>query len=250
VVDTCGPEPGIGNRLYIFVPEQSFGYAKFACAAVNTSHTVKQALILDLDNTIYPVSSVVGYLFERFFELLDQNSDGINYDCIQNAKDAMTRMPFHLVADKFNFSVALKNKGIELLKNLTYDLPMQPFDEYNQIKSLPIKKFLVTTGFTNLQRSKIKMLAIKNDFAEVHIVDPETSQQTKKNVFADIMARHVYKPEDLLVIGDDPESEIKAANWLGIETFLFDPENKNSDAISTYKGEKLTDILTVISDSI
>lgn len=69
---------------------------------------MKRALILDLDNTIYPVSAVAGHLFARFFALLDQNQEGINYESIENAKDAMTRMPFHLVADKFNFGTISK----------------------------------------------------------------------------------------------------------------------------------------------
>ena len=49
------------------------------------------------------------------------------------------------------------------------------------------------------------------------------------------MEKHGYKPEELLVIGDDPESEIKAAKALGIETVLYDPTHKYHDAIATYK---------------
>jgi putative hydrolase of the HAD superfamily len=123
---------------------------------------------------------------------------------------------------------------------------MQPFADYHLIKVIPIKKFLVTTGFTNLQRSKIKMLGIENDFEEIHIVDPEVSAITKKDVFAGIMKRHDYHVEDLLVVGDDPESEIKAAIELGIDTFLFDPGNKYADAVSTFKSEILKDVISVI----
>jgi putative hydrolase of the HAD superfamily len=46
-----------------------------------------------------------------------------------------------------------------------------------------------------------------------------------------------------LVIGDDPESEIKAAKALGIDTFLFDPDNKYPDAAVTYRSDKLVDIV-------
>lgn len=130
---------------------------------------------------------------------------------------------------------------------MTCDLPMRPFEDYGHIKSLAVEKFLVTTGFSNLQKSKIKMLGIENDFTEIHIVDPETSGLTKRDVFADIMTRHHYRPEDLLVIGDDPESEIKAAIELGIDTYLFDPENKYPDAICTYKAERLADVMPIIS---
>jgi len=208
---------------------------------------MKQALILDLDNTIYPVSSIAEHLFERLFWLLDQTEDGTNYEKIRDAKDELKRRPFHLVADKYNFGEELTAKGIYLLKNMSYDLPMRPFDDYHYIQSANIPKFLVTTGFSKLQWSKVNMLGIGNDFVEIHIVDPETSQQTKCEVFADIMNRHFYSAEELLVVGDDPESEIKAAGELGIDTFLFDPENKHPDAHATYKSISLRDVLNHIS---
>jgi len=204
---------------------------------------MKQALILDLDNTIYPVSSIADHLFERLFWLIDQNADGLDHDAIKAAKDELTRRHFHLVADKFNFSPELKTHGITLLSNIEYDLPMQPFEDYRHIQSANIPKFLVTTGFSKLQWSKIKLLDIENDFVEIHIVDPEISQLTKKDVFADIMNRHFYTIDEMLVVGDDPESEIKAATELGIETFLFDPANKHLGVDATYKADSLRDVL-------
>jgi putative hydrolase of the HAD superfamily len=207
---------------------------------------MKRAIILDLDNTIYPVSSIADHLFEKLFALLDENSGKINYGDLAAAKDDLTRRHFHLVADKFNFNPELKALGINLLSNMEYDLPMQPFEDYRHIQGANIQKFLVTTGFTKLQWSKIKMMEIEADFAEIHIVDPEKSNQTKKDVFADILKRYNYAAEDVLVIGDDPESEIKAATELGIDTFLFDPELKHKDAVVTYRAIDLRDALNYV----
>lgn len=206
---------------------------------------MKKALIFDLDNTIYPVSSVAGYLFEKLFALLDDNSDSIN--TINDAKDELQRRHYHLVADKYNFGPELTEKGLNLLKDLEYDKPMQPFADYHSLKTVSLKKFLVTTGFTKLQWSKVRQLNIENDFDEIHIVDPEISRQTKKDVFADIMIRHSFAVQDLLVLGDDPESEIKAAQALGIETFLFDPGSRHPDAEVTYRSGDLKDVLKYIS---
>jgi len=208
---------------------------------------MKKALILDLDNTIYPVSSIAEHLFKHLFNVIDTNADDIDYQTLESIKYELTRRPFHLVADEFNLDPRLRNSCIELLNNLTYDFPMQTFDGYDHIKSIPLKKFLVTTGFTKLQWSKVKMLDIEHDFDEIHIVDFEIALKTKRDVFADIMKRHNYKPEDLLVIGDDPESEIKAANELGIDTFLFDPDNNHPDAVVTFKKHHLKDVLEHLS---
>ena len=63
------------------------------------------------------------------------------------------------------------------------------------IQAIPLDKFLVTTGFIKLQMSKVKMLGIEEDFKEIHIVDPEVKDKTKKDVF-EIMEKYRYKPED------------------------------------------------------
>jgi len=80
---------------------------------------MKKALILDLDNTIYPVNSISDNLFARLFKLIDENPDGIDASVLEQAKDDLTRRHFHLVADKYKFSPELKNKGIAFLKELT-----------------------------------------------------------------------------------------------------------------------------------
>jgi putative hydrolase of the HAD superfamily len=205
---------------------------------------MKRALILDLDNTIYPVSAIADHLFKKLFDLIDHESSNVDLNQINPAKDELTRRHFQSVADQFGFSPGLRSKGIQLLQDMTYDLPMQPFTEYGDIRSLPHPKFLVTAGFHKLQWSKIKQLAIEGDFLEVHVVDPETS--TKKAVFADILRRHHYKPQDLLIIGDDPDSEIKAAFELGIDTFLFDPANKHPLTAATYKNHRLKAVLNYV----
>jgi putative hydrolase of the HAD superfamily len=213
---------------------------------------MKRALILDLDNTIYPVSSISENLFASLFDTLDQHADRINASDagrINKIKDEMTRRPFQHIADEFGLDADLKNKMVDILKNISYDLPMRPFEDYQHIQSIPLDKFLVTTGFSKLQWSKVKMLGIEPDFKAIHIVDPEVSQQTKKDVFAWIMATHNYTPKELLVIGDDPGSEIKAAKTLGIDTVLYDPLNKHPDAVATHKINNFKTVVDILAQN-
>ncbi|HTD99860.1 MAG TPA: HAD family hydrolase [Mucilaginibacter sp.] len=211
---------------------------------------MKRALILDLDNTIYPVSSIADNLFAVLFKTLDLYADRINADDedkVNKIKQEMMRRPFQHIADEYGLSDDIKNSMVDVLKNMTYDLPMQPFEDYAHIKSVPLDKFLVTTGFVKLQYSKVRMLGIEHDFKAIHIVDPEVNQKTKKDVFAEIMEKHSYAPHELLVIGDDPQSEIKAAIALGIDTFLFDRENRYPDAIATLKADNLKQVLAILT---
>lgn len=208
---------------------------------------MKKAIILDLDNTIYPVSSIADHLFNELFNFLDQHIAGEGIEHINNAKEDLKRIPYQKVADKYQFSELVKNKGLELLNNIEYNRPMQAFDDYKHIREINITKFLVTTGFSKLQWSKVKMLNIEADFEAIHIVDPELSPLTKKDIFALILEKYDYKPEDVLVIGDDPESEIKAASELGIDTFLYDPENTHPNAQVTYRSQNLKDAAAIVA---
>jgi putative hydrolase of the HAD superfamily len=210
---------------------------------------MKKALILDLDNTIYPVSSIAGHLFAELFATLNEFADIINQDDdsrLNRIKNEMTRRPFQHIAEEFALPDEVRIKMINTLKNMTYDLPMYPFEDYEHIRNISLDKFLVTTGFSKLQWSKVKMLGIEKDFKEIHIVDPEINHNTKKDVFEAIMHRHSYQPNELLVIGDDPESEIKAAKVLGVDTVLYDIINTYTNERATYKIDSMKDVRNIL----
>lgn len=185
----------------------------------------KKAIILDLDNTVYPVASIAHKLFEPLLLLIRIN--GEYQSSFESIKKDLMRKPVQKVAKEHGFSERLTAKVIEHLKDMSYEDKISPFEDYAIIKKISCKKFLVTTGFTKLQQSKILRLGISKDFEEIHIADPLLSPKTKKDIFRDIMMRHEYEPSHLLVIGDDPESEIQAANELGIESVLYDKINFN-----------------------
>ena len=200
----------------------------------------KKAIIYDLDNTIYPVHSIAESLFKPFLELISEYPEHDAY--IGKIKDDMMRKPFQVVAAEHHFSDELINRTITLLQTMTYQGEIKYFDDYPEIKNINAERFLVTTGFYNLQYSKIHGMGIEDDFAEIHVVDPLTSTKTKKDVFADIMERHHYKAEEVLVVGDDPESEIKAALALGIDTVLYDKTSRYAEHPALYKITRFSEL--------
>jgi putative hydrolase of the HAD superfamily len=207
---------------------------------------MKRVLILDLDNTIYPVSSIADHLFSKLFKLIDENLGETDRQAAQKAKEELTRRPYQHIADEFGFSDELKQQGIQMLSNIRFEEPMYPYEQYNDLRQIPIDKFLVTTGFTKLQMSKVEMLNIGSDFKQVYVVDPEQSNLTKKDIFQKIMQENGYAKEEVLVIGDDPESEIKAAVELGIDTFLFDPEGKYTNQNVTHHARDYRDVAEIV----
>lgn len=201
-----------------------------------------KAIIYDLDNTIFPVSAIGEKLFGPVFKLIEES--GKHNDQMEAIKYATMRTPFRIVAKRNNLSEDLTNKAIALQETLTYDEPIDAFEDYPEIKNITADRFLVTTGFKNMQMSKIKQLGIENDFNEVHVVNPVES--SKKEVFADILIRYDYAPHEVLVIGDDPESEIKAAKELGIKTVLYDKDGITDPEEADFKIAHFKELKTIV----
>ncbi len=198
----------------------------------------KKAIIVDLDNTIYLVSSIGDKLFKALFELIIESGD--YKGDFNKLRSEIMRTPFQKVADAFSFGAGLKAAGIKLLEETTYDDAMEPVESYKYIRELPCKKFLVTTGFTKMQNSKITQLNLEKDFDRIFVIDPGLTTLTKKDIFEKILTDYGYKAEDVLVVGDDINSEIKAAQDLGIDTVLYDfnlehTENKELNVINDFR---------------
>lgn len=194
---------------------------------------MKRALFFDLDDTIYPTKSVVDSMYKDLFELVKGRVDHKTFESIR--KDILTT-PFHVIADRYALDQELKDEGLKMCLYMTYDGPMEPFEDYALTRTIKIDKFLITAGYVPLQESKIRQLGIQKDFKEIFIPDPYRSTLTKTEIFEQIMVKHNYRPADVLVIGDNPETELSSAKSLGIETYLYDYEGKYSPALADYYG--------------
>ena len=204
---------------------------------------MKRALFFDLDDTIYPTKSVVDSMYHDLFELL---RGGVNSDTFENIRKDILTTPFHVIADRYALDQKLKDEGLKMSLYMTYDGPMEPFEDYAFTRAIEMDKFLITAGYVPLQKSKIKQLGIAEDFNEIFIPDPYRSTLTKTDLFEQIMRKYNYAPDEILVIGDNPETELAAAKTLCIETYLYDYEGKYSPALANYYGkcyDNLRDIL-------
>lgn len=201
----------------------------------------KKAVILDLDNTIYGVPSIGDALFAPLYKLIHQT--GKHESRFAAIKHDILRKPFQVVAATHGFSETLTQQGLELLSSISYDGEIHYFPDYEDTRQLTLDKYLVTTGFLKLQQSKIRGMGIEQDFKEIHIVDPATSSQTKRDVFAGIMERNGYRTEEVLVVGDDIHSEIKAAQELNIDVVVYDKDYTLPADLSFPKISSFTDLL-------
>jgi len=205
---------------------------------------IKKAMIYDLDNTLYPVESIGDQLFEPVVNLIE-NHGGYEGHIDEIKKDLM-RIPFQKVAQKYNFSPELEEKCKTMLQDISYEGEIEFFEDYPAILELPGLRFLVTTGFYKMQQSKVTQLGLEKDFKAVHIIDPETTEKTKKDIFLEILNKENLVAKDVMVIGDDPESEITAGKALGIETVLYDKYDRYDSHPADHKIKDFRELVTIL----
>lgn len=201
---------------------------------------MKNIFFIDLDNTIYFTKPNEQQLMGGLYSLLENEDLGISNEEYLLAKKEMLRTPFQKVAAKYGFKQTAIDNAIKYLITGEVTAPLSPSEDYHYIKNLQGKKFIVTAGFLRKQTTKVKMLGIADDFEEVYVVDVTTSNQNKKDAFNALIEKYKLNPDNILVIGDDAESEIKFGLELGLSTFLLDPENLHPNAKTTFRGNDLS----------
>ena len=132
-------------------------------------------------------------------------------DCWRNSLD--------YVAEEHGFSQEMLAAGWQAAARTEVQTPMYGYPDLDVLAELPARLFLVTSGFRRLQQSKIKALGIQSLFEAIYIdaID-ETDRKGKQAIFKYILDNCSLKPAEVLVVGDNPDSEIEAGNQLGMKT--------------------------------
>jgi putative hydrolase of the HAD superfamily len=205
---------------------------------------MKKVLIFDLDDTLYPTKSVADEMYAGLYDLLKQH---VSEDVVQHIREDILTTPFQTIADRYELDKELKEAGLQLCLDMDYSGPMETFEDYGLAMDNGAEKFLVTAGYTKLQKSKVRQLGIEKDFKEIIIADPYKSHLNKADVFLQIIHKHHYALGDVLIIGDNPESEIAFAKELNLETYLYDYEGKYSPALADHYGTSYRNFKAIIS---
>jgi FMN phosphatase YigB (HAD superfamily) len=185
-----------------------------------------QALILDLDDTIFQTRSMDTAVFTPFFDHLALNLSPIfDQETIDSIMNDLWQKTWEVVIHEYQIPRSVIMDSIQVLDQLQLDLDISPYPDYSYIQTLQCPKFLVTTSLTSLQNSKIKALNIAHDFTKIIINDTFKEQKTKLEIFKDLVSIYNLTPETTYVIGDNADSEIKAGNTLNMVTIQILRDN-------------------------
>ncbi len=178
------------------------------------------AIIFDLDNCLSAADEVGTELFEPAFAAIRRANHGrLDEATLASAFSDCWRHALDHVAAKHGFSSEMLKAGWDALRQVEVTKPMHGYSDLSVLQSIKASKFLVTSGFRRLQESKIRALGIQSLFTKI-LVDAidDAERRGKELLFRDLMQEYRLQPSEVLVVGDNPESEIAAGNRLGLTT--------------------------------
>ena len=180
----------------------------------------KTAIIFDLDNCLAPATAVGEALFAPAFDAVRAVNRGLlEPDRLEDALADCWVHSFDWVARTHGFSDEMFEAGWNAMRGLEVDGSMAGYADIAMLSQLEARRFLVTSGFRRLQSSKVRALGIERLFERVAIdaID-EPDRIGKQAIFEQILADSGLSPLEVIVVGDNSESEIAAGNRLGIMT--------------------------------
>lgn len=179
-----------------------------------------RAIIFDLDNCLAAADEPGEQLLEPVFAavraansgaLAESELDAAFRDCWVHA--------FDFVATTHNFTPEMRAAGWEAFRRIEVGTPMRGYGDLALLPALGERRFLVTSGFRGLQESKVRALGIESCFDAI-VVDAidEPGRRGKERIFRDLMSQYCLDRPDVLVVGDNAESELAAAARLGLRS--------------------------------
>ncbi|HEY9675897.1 MAG TPA: HAD family hydrolase [Waterburya sp.] len=179
-----------------------------------------KALIFDLDNCLAAANEMGEQLLEPAFGAIRKVNHGtLSDESLNQAFADCWRHPLDWVAAKYGFSEAMLSAGWSVLITTEVTRPMHGYGDLASLSELPVQRFLVTSGFRRLQESKVKALNLEPLFTLICVdaID-EPDRIGKQGLFERILDDYQLTPTEVLVVGDNADSEIEAGNQLGIRT--------------------------------
>jgi YjjG family noncanonical pyrimidine nucleotidase len=102
---------------------------------------------------------------------------------------------------------------------------------------------LVTNGFDEIQSIKIRESGIAHYFEEMFTSQRAKAKKPDPQIFKYALNHLHISEKQVIMIGDNPETDLKGAIEAGIDTIYFNPDNTPSPYRPTHEIKKLGEIV-------
>ena len=184
-----------------------------------------QAVIFDLDDTLFPVASLPANALAPAVAAARAANVGVEAmppDRLERALADAFRYPFPVVVATHALPAALVHAWDTANRALEITTALAAYEDVIPVLArLRLRRFLVTTGYRRFHESKLAALRIGGFFDQVYIdaVDDDSyAPRCKTAVFSRLLDEWHFAPAEVLVVGDSEPGELAAGRALGMPT--------------------------------
>jgi FMN phosphatase YigB (HAD superfamily) len=211
---------------------------------------VIRAIVFDLDKCLAPPEEIGRAFFEPPIEAIRRANNGtLTDEALESAIRDFWHLSYDDIAVRHGFSPAMFEAGWKAYRALRMPGPLRGYGDLDVLPELDVPLILVTTGFRDFQESKIDALGIRDRFVDVIVDDIDGHVRLGKfQIFGELLDRHRWQPESVLVVGDNPESEIAAGNRLEMPTVQMLRPHVVRDPTARWHVRDLAELRDVLRD--
>jgi len=179
---------------------------------------VVKAVIFDLDMCILDTHTLTGPFFQPVLSVL--YNSGLSPKLKEDIRHQLWITSLEDAVEIFSIPEDIAERMRVAYRQIKVPDGIKTFGDEEFIRDLPVIKILVTTGYKRFQETKIEKLGIANLFDEVIIdaLDYREKRKGKRRIFEELLVKNGWSKDEVLVVGDNPRSELGAAKSLGIKT--------------------------------
>lgn len=201
-------------------------------------------MIFDLDNTLFDTYNqlskpVLGEMFRRMREA------GMTEEQENQLRERYAFTGFKILASQLGLNADVIHIGMEAYEFMDMS-HIKPYDDAKLLLKLPGKKILVTSGVPKVQQAKVDLLKIRDYFEQV-IIDDSSDPKNKEMIFKTLMEESSLQPKEVMIIGDNPDSEILGGRNLGMVTVQILRHKGMREAECDYKIKELSELKGIIA---
>ena len=221
-------------------------------------------LFFDLDRTLWDFDSSARIAFREIFALHELGGKGVGdvgeFQAVYNRHNEMLWAQYRegkIRKEELRstrFLLTLREFGID-----DPDLAVAIGDEYIRISPLRVALFphareilgyvrekypvhMITNGFSEVQQVKLRSSGLGEYFRTIITSEEAGHKKPDKRIFDYALNKTGAKPEESIMIGDDPDVDILGAREAGMDQVLFDPAGKHSRNGSTHYIRNLNEL--------
>lgn len=194
-----------------------------------------KVVVFDLDDTLISEKDYIKSGFEHIAYIYSDKYKFNNievFNILMALFNENTSNVFNRFYEKMNIEYSIEDIKKDIFEYRNHIPKIQFFEDViptiNDLKSKGIKLGMITDGYKETQRNKIKVLDLEKYIDYIIVTDELGREFWKPHQKSFIMMKDYFNVEynEMVYIGDNPLKDFKAGNDLGMNTIMISRMNK------------------------